>query len=117
MVSDAQIVAHPARGEVFYRVVRAEQPRVEDFRSHREQPRRRPVPAGTPWLLLVGVSMFDAREGALQIARRRPAWVAELRLPANRGIHVAVTGSHGHRTVWGDADVLAACVRACHVAP
>jgi len=117
MVSDAQIVAQPARDEMLYRVVHAEQPRVEDFRSHRERPRRRPVAAGTPWLLLVGVSMFDTREGALQIARRRPAWVAELRLATGRGIHVAATGSHGHRTVWGDPDVLAACVETCHVAP
>jgi len=117
MVSDAQIVAKPAQREVLYRVVRADRPRAEDFRSHREQPRRRPVAAGTPWLLLVGVSMFDTREGALQIARRRPAWVAELRLVAGRGIHMAVTGSCGHRTVWGDPDVLAACVETCHVAP
>jgi hypothetical protein len=70
-----------------------------------------------PWLLLVGVSLFDTREGALQIARRRPAWVAELRLVAGRGIHMAITGSYGHRTVWGDPDVLAACVETCHVAP
>ncbi len=117
MVSDAQIVAQPAQDEVLYRVVRAEQPHVEDFSSHRERPRRRPVPAGTPWLLLVGVSMFDTRDGALQIARRRPAWVAELRLTAGRGIHMAATGSHGHRTVWGEPDVLAACVETCHVAP
>jgi hypothetical protein len=117
MVSDAQIIAQPARDEVLYRVVRAERPRVEDFRSHREQPRRRPVPASTSWLLLVGVSMFDTREGALQIARRRPASVAEMRLTAGRGIHTAVTGSYGHRTVWGDPDVLAACVETCHVAP
>ncbi|HSZ69306.1 MAG TPA: hypothetical protein VK756_02990 [Solirubrobacteraceae bacterium] len=117
MVSDVQITALPAKGELLYRVVRAERPRMEDFRSHREQPRRRPVPASTPWLLLVGVSMFDTREAALQIARRRPAWVAELRLTAGRGIQVAVTGSYGHRTVWGDPDVLSACVETCHVAP
>lgn len=104
MMSDAQIVAQPARDE-------------EDFRSHREQPRRHPVPASTPWLLSIGVSLFDTREGALQIARRRPAWVAELRVTAGRGIHIAATGSHGHRTAWGDPDVLAACVEACHVAP
>lgn len=117
MVSDAQIVTRPAGNEVLYRLVRAEHPCVDDFRSHREQLRRRPVPASTPWLLLVGVSMFDTREGALQVARRRPAWVAELRLAAGRGIHLAVTGSYGHRTVWGDPDVLASCVEACHVAP
>jgi hypothetical protein len=117
MTSAAAIIAKPARGELLYRVVRADRLRAEDFRSHREQPRRRPVAAGTPWLLSVGVSMFDTREGALQIARRRPAWVAELRMVAGQGIHLAVTGSHGHRTVWGDPRVLTACVETCHVAP
>lgn len=117
MASNAQIVAQPARGELLYRVVRAERPRVDDVRSHRERPHKRPVPEDTPWPLVVGVSMFDTREGALQIARRRPAWVAELRLAAHRGIHVAATGAYGHRTVWGDPQVLAACVERCHVAP
>jgi hypothetical protein len=117
MPINAKIVAEPARGETLYRVMRAGQPRAEDFRSHRERPRKRPVAAGTPWLLLVGVSMFDTREGALQIARRRPAWIAELQLTADQGIHVAATGSHGHRTVWGDPDVLVTCVQACDVAP
>jgi hypothetical protein len=116
MASNAQIVAQPAQGEALYRVVRTDQSRAEDFRCHREQPRRRPVPVGTPWLLVVGVSMFDTREGALQIARRRPTWIAELHIPAGQGVHVAATGSRGHRTVWGDPETLAACVRACDVA-
>jgi hypothetical protein len=68
-------------------------------------------------LLLVGVSMFDTLEWALQIDRRRPTWVAELRLVAGHGVHMAVTGSQGHRTVWGAPDDLAACVRAFRVAP
>lgn len=33
MVSDAQIVAQPARDEVLYRVVRAERPRVWHLRG------------------------------------------------------------------------------------
>lgn len=102
---------------MLYRLVRAEQPRIEDFWSYRERPQRRPVEAGTPWLLLVGVSMFHTREGALRIARRRPAWVAKLHLEAGHGIHVGITGSPGHRTVWGDPDALVACVQACDVAP
>jgi hypothetical protein len=116
MASGAEIVAKPAQEETLYRVVRTSQPRVEDFRCHREQPRRRPLPAFSPWLLVVGVSMFETREGALQIARRRPAWIAEVRLPAGQGIHVAATGSLGHRTVWAESDALAACVQACDMA-
>lgn len=97
MVANTQIAARPAQGDILYRVVRIDQPSSEDFRSHREQAHRRPAPEGTPWLLVVGVSMFDTRDGALQIARRRPAWIAELRLAASRGIHVAgIAGSpHG----------------------
>lgn len=117
MVANTQIAARPAQGDILYRVVRTDQPSSEDFRSHREQARKRPAPEGTPWLLVVGVSMFDTRDGALQIALRRPAWIAELRLAASRGIHVATTGSRGHRTVWGDPGVLAACVHTCDVAP
>jgi len=116
MIGAAQITAQPAQGEVLYRIARLQRPGEEDFRCHREQLRRRPAPAGTPWLLQVGVSMFDTREGALQIARRRPAWVAELRLPAGKGIHLAATGSRGHRTAWGDPDVLAGCESSCDVA-
>lgn len=117
MPIDTAITAEPARGEVLYRLVSGDRPRVEDFMSHRDRPRRRPVPAGTPWLLVVGVSMFDTRARALEVARRRPAWVAELHLAPRRGIHRALTGSAGHHTVWGDPRALEACVRVCDMAP
>jgi hypothetical protein len=116
-MASSTIVARAAQGEVLYRLVRADRAHAGDFRSHRERPRRRPIHVSTPWLLTVGVSMFDSYEGALQVARRRPAWIAELSLVGGWGIHVAITGPFGHRTVWGDPDALTACVQACHLAP
>ena len=117
MPPEREIVAKPAAGHVLYRLVRDASGRVEDFRSHRDRTPRRPVPAGTPWLLLVGVSMFDSPAGALAVARRRPAWIAEVRLRAGLGIHVASTGPPGHHTVWADPRALASCIDSWREAP
>ncbi len=106
-----QIVAAPATGaELLYRVVSIDGPQLDDFRGRRELPRRRPVPPDTPWLLLAGVSMFDTPQAALQIARRRPAALARVRLKPDLGIHFAPTGRRGHYTVWGAPSVLNDCV-------
>jgi hypothetical protein len=105
-----QIVAAPATGaELLYRVVSADGPQADDFRGRRDLPHRA-LPADTPWLMLAGISMFDTPEGALEIARRRPAGLAHLRLSVGRGIHLAATGRPGHWTVWGAPSVLADCV-------
>lgn len=117
MFPAASILAKPANGEVLHRLVRGDLPCTADFCSHRDRPRRRPVAPGTPWLFVVGVSMFDTHAGALQVARLRPACVAQVRLVADIGIHLASTGSRGHRTVWGDPDLLVDCVTSCRVAP
>jgi hypothetical protein len=110
-----RIVAESATGdEVLYRLLRATAPVVDDFRGRRDLPRGRPLPDDTPWLLLAGVSMFDTEAGALRVARQRPATLARVRLAARRGVHVAPTGTRGHRTVWGAPSVLLECVE--HVA-
>jgi hypothetical protein len=106
-----RIVAAPATGaELLYRVVSADGPSPDDFRGRRDFPRRRPLPTDTPWLLLVGISMFDTPEGALRIARRRPAGLAQVRLKPDLGIHFAMTGRPGHYSVWGAPSVLIDCV-------
>jgi hypothetical protein len=106
-----RIVAMPATGaELLYRVVSADGASIDDFRGRRDLPRRRALPADTPWLLLAGVSMFDSSTGALQVARRRPAGLARLRLKPNVGVHFAQTGRPGHYTVWGAPSVLVGCV-------
>lgn len=64
----------------------------------------------TPWLLLAGVSMFEAPAAALHIARRRPAGLARVRLKADAGIHFVRTGRQGHHTVWGAPTVLLHCI-------
>jgi len=76
-------------GETFHRLLRGRQLELRDFYSARELGRR--VPSRTPWVVFVGVSMFDSRKGALTVARRRPAIVAQLALPAGRGINYAKT--------------------------
>jgi hypothetical protein len=87
-----RIVAAPATGaDLLYRVVSRDGPQLDDFRGCRELPRHRPVPPETPWLLLVGISMFDTPQAALQIARRRPAGLARVRLQPDLGIHFAAT--------------------------
>lgn len=96
-------------GETFYRLLRAEQPQVRDFYSVRELGRR--LPHRTPWLIAVGISVFDSPEGALAVARRRPAIVARVALPEGRGISYAKTAGEGHYTLWAaPEDLLAAVV-------
>jgi hypothetical protein len=104
------IVARPPTGaEILYRVVDAGGATTDDLRGRRDLPRR-PLPPDTPWLLLAGVSMFDTPDGALHVARRRPAGLARVRLAVDAGIHFARTGRHGHFTIWGAPSTLVGCV-------
>lgn len=113
-----RIVAEPATGgEVLYRIVGAQESTADEFRGRRDLRGRRPVSADTPWLLLAGVSMFETPAGALRIARRRPAWLAQIRLRAGAGIHFARTGTRGHVTVWGAPSTLAGCADRVNEAP
>lgn len=98
-------VVHASGGETFYRLVRTDPPPVDGFRSQREVARRPPRPDALH-LLTVGVSMFDTLEGALKVALRRPTFVAEVVLKADRGISFAQTGQSGHHTIWGSPEAL-----------
>ncbi len=115
---NSEIILAPATGaEVLYRIVSVDQPTAEDFRGHRDPPRRRPVTPDTPWVLLAGVSMFDTPAQALRIARRRPAGLARVRLRPEVGIHFVRTGRQGHHAVWGAPAVLLDCVEMTERAP
>ena len=106
-----RIVAEAATGnEILYRLLRGSTPVLDDLRGRRDLTRGRPLPVDTPWLLLAGVSMFDAQAGALRVSRQRPAVVARVRLTSRRGIHLSATGARGHRTVWGAPSVLLECI-------
>jgi hypothetical protein len=88
-------VEHASGGETFYRLVRSDPPPLDGFRSQRELAGRRPPRPDALYLLTVGVSMFDTLDGVLKVARRRPAFVAEVALKPGRGISFAQTGQPG----------------------
>ena len=97
-----------------FRVVKADPPSEDDFRSHYElgKPPRRHE---REWAVMyMGLSMFREPDQAAWVARRWSAigdHVAHLRLEPDRGINLASTGKiPGHYSVWGSPDQLLACV-------
>lgn len=105
----APIEVLPAQGgEAFYRLLRRQRPELRDFYSAREL--GRPVPSRTRWVVFVGVSMFASPAGALTVARRHPAVIAQVVLPASRGVDYAKTAGEGHYTIWASPEELVAAV-------
>lgn len=98
----------------FWRIVRSNPPDQRSFLSH--------AALGIPVQTLnaeavrqsEGVSVFATESQARRPARRHPAlgaWLAELRLTEDTSVEIARTrGAPGHHTIWGDPDVLLACV-------
>jgi hypothetical protein len=95
-------------GESFYRLVRSDPPALDSFRSQRELGGRRQPRPNALFLLAVGVSMFDTLDGALRVALRRPALVAEVK--GRPRVSFAQTGQPGHHTIWGTPEALGDCV-------
>jgi len=64
-------------------------------------------------LIHFGLSTFTAFDDAADRARRWPVLgthIALLTLTPGNGFHIAETGSHTHRTVWGRPLQLLACI-------
>jgi hypothetical protein len=110
----AQHVAEPID---LYRIVsgsnRSAPGVLDSFRSNYE---RDAPPRGLEQeaaLVHFGLSMFTTFDGAAQRAQRWPALgthIAQLRLEAGQGFHLARTGPRNHRTVWGRPLQLLACI-------
>jgi hypothetical protein len=96
----------PGAGQLVWRLIWDEEPRVRDFESNRDK--QRPRGPREPFVGHVGLSMFDAADLALRNARLFPAHVAGVRLDAGFGFSLARTyvDSKGHHTVWGDKEAL-----------
>jgi hypothetical protein len=93
----------------FFRLVRRDPPTRADFLSNKDKglpPRGPEVDDPAEW---AGISVFDTRERAERLARRRNlalgAFVAELRIPADAAVIARKTFGPGHWTLWGTAEL------------
>lgn len=100
----------------YFRIVPAERPSPDDFRSNRLKGEPHP-PSTAPDLkvaMWAGVSVYDTLARAQQKARDLPllgSYVTELDLAGGPKIPVARTNGRGHFTAWGEPDELFACQR------
>ncbi len=104
----------PAIPRVFYRIVWADPPGDDDFRSYEElgrDPRNDPE-----WTRLAsGLSMYDSLTYARSKAKRHPwkgnCFIPEVRIPDDHAVHIEQTGQNGKQyTVWGDGALLRSMV-------
>ena len=102
---------------VVYRIVQTDDPGSSEFidsfrpRSERGLPPRAGTPEEKHPSLAEGISVYLTRHKAAKTARatryRLGSFTAEVRLRANMGAEIAIWGSRGHLTVWGDPLILA----------
>jgi hypothetical protein len=109
--ADAAIVARvPEEGLTVYRLLEHETPRGDDFEPYltRNQARLKQLPE----VFRTSVSHWLTLDQAVAHSQRRPAFVAELRLPSDSLIRVALTQQYddGHIDVWSHPQDLVAAV-------
>lgn len=104
------------RPRVLFRAVHGpEQPElIEAMRSNYDA-QRPPHPSDRKATVLhMAVSMFEDGGALARFASRAPerlgTYVARVELRPGQGVCIADTGNHGHWSVWGRPDVLAAMV-------
>jgi hypothetical protein len=94
----------------FFRIVQTNPPTAWDFTSGAGRGFAPPNDDPDTLRLWEGVSVYDQRRYARYRANERPRlgrFIAELRVPMDAPIRIERTGrSHGHYTVWGDAESL-----------
>ena len=85
-----------------------------DFTSHAERGKRARDDSPETLRLWAGISVYDTRRRARKTALMFPSlgpFIAELLIPMNGPIvWERTTRSFGHYTLWGEPDVLLACV-------
>lgn len=107
----------PPRGLTVYRLVKAEQPGIDDFEPMWTRPQAQL--RGLPELFRSGLSHWLDQSLAAAQSVRQEAWVARLRLEPHPLTRVALTEQFGdgHVDVWGyPRDLLRAVVDVVQVA-
>lgn len=100
---------------VFYRLVKSDQPDLDDFVSNEARGRRLPNPTPERVWRWSGVSAYLTPEGARGTARMFPQlgrFVAELRVGTQDAVQFAMwpDADDGHLTLWGEPSDLLDCV-------
>lgn len=99
---------------LFYRIVKTDPPRLEDFFSYEELGL---IPSGSDPEVLrrwTGISVYASKRQARRRAldrRRLGGFISTLNIPGDGSILCERTGTaFGHYTLWSDAARLQACV-------
>lgn len=105
-------MAVPSR--TFFRVVKTNPPKLEDFLSNDEKGMMPPDPRPETLLIWAGVSVYATMAQARQMARRYTGhgdFLASIAVQEGSTIRVERTlGRPGHHTIWGSSDALLAAV-------
>ena len=112
---DDWFIVVPADGQLLYRLVGREEPRLRDFQSWRDRDQESGREARYPkqaFIDYTSLSMFETAALAVESANIFPAYVASVRLEAENGFSLARTeaGIDGHYGVWGDPEKLLVAV-------
>jgi hypothetical protein len=102
-------VVVPARGEVLFRLLSADDVRERDFFSKHDK--ERPCGENEPHVVYCGISMYEHPDQALIKANRYPLAVAAVTLREGEGFMLSKTYGPGHYTVWGNPETLLANAR------
>jgi len=88
-----------------YRISKSEPAKLDDFRSHYELALRPRGAEDRATVVHMAVSMFGTADSGWELIERTDGRigdrVAEVALPAGRGVCVAKTGGPSHWSVWG----------------
>jgi hypothetical protein len=101
-----------AETRTFYRIVKTEEPGLQDFTSNRalgRPPRGAELANRQLW---EGVSVDTSRRAATNKARKfgLGSFIAELRIPADGPVRFQKTLGSGHYTLWGAPEEIKASV-------
>jgi hypothetical protein len=94
----------------YFRIVRGEQPTLDDFKSQRDSGRMAAPPPGMERQWAEGVSVYDALEFAIDRAvksrGRLGMFVARLVVPDDGSVEVVQQGNRHHHCIYAPPEVL-----------